>query len=544
MDKITTRPLEQSAIGGAYEGASRTSREIALWAPAIQSADSEINRDKALLDARARDRMANDGYVLGAVHTTQDSVVGGQYLLNCKPHLRVLQAQNKAFDDVWLEEFRNIVESRFNLYTGSYNNYIDASRINNLTSMLRLAIGVYCYTGEVLGTAEWLRDSDRPYHTAIQMVDLDRLCNPHDQEDTVRLRRGIERDRNGKPIAAHIRVRHPNDWLMDNTDSFTWRRVPFRKPWGRKQVIHLYEQRRPDQSRGISDMVSVLKQMKMTAKFQDIALQSAVLQATYAATIESELPGEAVYSQLGEGSSNEWATQYLSQIAEYVGNSRNIHIDGVKIPHLYPGTKLNLKNAGANEGVGTNFEQSMLRHIASVLGLSYEQFSRDYTQTNYSSARASMLETQKRMSSRKKVVADRFADEVFMLVFEEMLNNGDVPLPVGVGPEFFYQGMNREALTSAHWVGASRGQIDELKETQAAILRMKSGLSTYEEECAKLGRDYRDILDQRQREQQMLQERGLEATLETKPPSAEVALRENNSAGDEDNAEANDDLGL
>lgn len=541
MEGIETKPAEQQAIGGAYEGASRTSREIALWSPVIQSADSEINKDKMLLDARSRDRMANDGYVLGAVHTTQDSVVGGQYLLNCKPHLRVLQNQNPAFDDVWLEEFRSVVESRFNLYTGSSNNYIDASRINNLTSMLRLAIGVHCYTGEVLATAEWVRESDRPYKTAIQMVDLDRLSNPYDREDTTRLRRGIERDRNGKPVAAHIRVRHPNDWLMDNADAYTWRRVPFRKPWGRKQVIHLYEQKRPDQSRGISDMVSVLKQMKMTAKFQDIALQSAVLQATYAATIESELPADAAYNQLGEGNSANWATQYLSQIAEYVGSSKNIHIDGVKIPHLYPGTKLNLKNAGANEGVGTNFEQSMLRHIAAVLGLSYEQFSRDYTQTNYSSARASMLETQKRMSSRKKLVADRFADEVFQLVFEEMLNMGDVPMPVGVGPEFFYEGMNREALTSAHWVGASRGQIDELKETQAAIMRMSAGLSTYEEECAKLGRDYRDVLDQRQREQEMLQERGLTANLSTKPASAEAVV---NDANGENDAQANDDLGL
>jgi lambda family phage portal protein len=280
-------------------------------------------------------------------------------------------------------------------------------------------------------------------------------------------------------------------------------------------------------------MVAALKQMKMTQKYQDIVLQNAVVNATYAATIESELPADAVYPQLGEGSGATWAEQYMQQLAVYAGASKNLHLDGVKIPHLYPGSKLKLQNAGNPGGVGDMFEQSLLRHIAATLGLSYEQFSRDYTQTTYSSARASMLETWKRMMSRKRAVADRFASSIYRLFLEELINKGDVPLPSGIGPDVFYEGQNGDALTQCSWVGASRGQIDELKETQAAVMRIESGLSTYEEECARLGRDFRDVFRQQAREKKMREDMGLEMTFEEQMRQAQMMAQVSQSAEDE-----------
>ena len=67
----------------------------------------------------------------------------------------------------------------------------------------------------------------------------------------------------------------------------------------------------------------------------------------------------------------------------------------------------------------------------------------------------------------------------------------------------------KEAYTKCSWIGASRGQIDELKETQAAILRIKSGLSTYEIEVAKLGLDFREVFTQRAREEKLIKAKGL-----------------------------------
>jgi len=491
---------EPRAIGGGLEGAERASRELFSWNPAVVSPDQQLHPVKEMADARSRDSVQNDGYALGALNTHRDSIVGAQYRLNAQPNYEVL-----GFDEVWAEEFQTAVENRFNLLADSNECWFDAARNLDFTGLVRLAVAGHVLTGETLATAEWLRGNDRPFSTAVQMVSPSRLSNPDLQADDRYLRRGKVVNELGATVAYWIRSSHPSEFYDLRVNS--WRRVEARKPWGRQQVIHIYDPLQPGQSRGVSDMVSVLKQMRMTKKFQDVVLQNAVVNATYAAAVESELPREVIFGSMGAGGAgfDGMLGQYLTALGSYVGASNSIAIDGVKMPHLFPGTKLSLKPMGTPGGVGSDFERSLLRHTSAALGLSYEQFSRDYTNTNYSSARASMAETWKGMQSRKKIIADRFAKSVYTLWLEEELNAGNLPLPKGVGSEIFYDPVKREALCACDWIGAARGQIDELKETEAAVLRIANNLGTYEEEAAKLGKDWRKIFRQRARENAMLE---------------------------------------
>lgn len=509
-------PGGESMFGGAYEGAKRLNRQTALWQAPSLPPDMEINRDKTTMDARTRDLVRNDGYIQGALDTSKDSIVGGQYMLNSRPDWRSL-----GLSEEWAAEFQLVAERKFTLYAESPMNWIDAARKNGLTGLVRMALGQTFMSGEALAAAEWLRSGYRPYKTAINMIDPDRLSNPHDLGDTARMRRGVEVDIYGAAQAYHIRDAHPMESYYDRFNG-KWKRVPAYKDWGRPQVLHIADILRPGQTRGVSNLVAVLKEMRMTKTYKDIVLQNAVVNATFAAAIESELPREMVFSQLGAGDMG-WLQKYMGALAEYVGSSDNIAIDGVRIPHLFPGTKLNLQNAGQPGGIGSEFEESLLRHICSALGLSYEQFSRDYTKTNYSSARASMVETWKYMQSRKKLITDRFATLVYMLWLEEEMNRPDTDLPLPKGAAHFYDGLNREAYVRCEWIGASRGQIDELKETQAAVLRIASGLSTYEKELAKLGEDYREVFEQRLREQNLIEDKGLVFTMSTSKPGTQKA---------------------
>jgi lambda family phage portal protein len=521
----TVTPL---ALGGGLEGAEKTSRETLNWNVSHTSPDLLINPVKEEADARARDTIQNDGYSRGVVQIHKDSIVGHQFRLNSEPDTETLKSFNKAFDEIWAEEFQTIVENRFNLIGDSAENWLDASRHNSLTALVRLAVTGFLMTGEVFASCEWLKTGVRPCKTAIQMISPDRLSNPNGVQDTKRLRRGVVRDKYGAPESYWIRTSHPSEAMFyPDINAFTWKNVKAVKPWGRRNIIHIIEQLEPDQTRGISDMVAVLKEMRMTRKFQEITLQKAVVNATYAGAIESELPSDAIFGAMGGTNNgyNELLQNYMTALAEYVGNSKAIAIDGVKIPHLFPGTKLSIKPVAGEGDVGTDFEQSLLRHICSPLGLSYEQFSRDYTRTNYSSARASMAETWKYMQSRKGIVADKFATYIFTLWFEEEIHNGNVPLPSGVTSKIFYDPVLREALCSCSWIGASRGQIDEMKESQSSILRINSGISTYQEECANLGKDFRKVFKQRAREKAMMEELGLSFDMTATKPGSNQRLQ-------------------
>jgi len=440
-------PDIDAIAGDAFEGASRTSRELASWSPPTGSADALLLPGKPYADSRSEDMLRNDAYVAGGRSLHQDTLVGALYLLNAKPETRILWGRE---DETWEAEFQEEVETKFTLYAESNDNWIDASRTNTLTGLVRLVIGIYAACGEIVSAAEWMPDDGRAFRTAINLIEIERLSDPHDRFVNQRtiVRGGVEKDSKGAPIAYYIRQALNDDWA--NPLYNKWRRVPIRKPWGRQMMLHLFEQHRPEQSRGVSQMTSALAEMRMTKDHRRYVLQKAIVDATYAATIESDLPPEAAYQAIGGAAGDTSAfgaaaIDYLQAIQSFSKGAQNLNIGGVKIPHLYPGSKLNIRPAGQGGPLGNEFEQSLLRYIAANLGVSYEQLSRDYTNTNYSSARAAMLETWKYMQSRKKMVADRFATWIYRLWLEEAINKNQIETLKRRNVPNFYEGQNKDA---------------------------------------------------------------------------------------------------
>lgn len=526
---------EQLAIGGAYESADRFNHSLSGWQPSIQPVDQEISEAKELSEARVRDMRRNNARIDHGVRVNQDGIVGSKFSLNAKPVSSML---GRTFDEAWEIEFQEEVEAKFGLYAESSEGYIDAQGSMTFTDEVRLAVGQSVVSSEVLASVEWLGTQGRPYGTAIQFIDPDRLSTPMGQMDSSRLRNGIARDRFGAPVGYHIRERHPGDFL-DVDKQFTWKFVRARKAWGRKNIIHIYEPLRPDQTRGISAMTAALKEMRMLSRFSDVALQNAVVNATYAMSIESELPAEAVYTALGaEGNADaansaisSYATQYLAQLAQYSKSGRSLLLDGVKIPHLYPGTKLRMHPLGNMQSPGTQLEESFLRSIAASLGIAYEQFSLNFSDNSYSGIRASIGESQKHMTARKRMFADRFASSVYRLWLEEAIMRGHIEsIPARFrNVDWLYSGQNLDALTNAQWIGAGQPVIDPLKEAKAIQVMLSEGLTTREAEAAKRGLDWREVDKQRAREMRSEQELGLHYG------DTEIVIEPSDDDDDEDN---------
>lgn len=526
---ITVMRPHETAIGGGIQGAERLDRETALWSPAMGSPDAIINRGKPLADARGRDLALNDGLTHGAVNVHKDSVVGSQYRLNSQPNSQVMAdlTGNKAFDDDWAEEFSEAAENYFGLIAESESCWLDSSRAMKLTDQIRLAVGDFVVTGETLATSDWLnKDPRRPCMTATQLVSPSRLSNPNLQMDTQFLRRGVQKDARGRAQGYWIQVGYPRD-NYGQRDAQTWKYVPAEKPWGRKQVLHLLERQEVGQSRGIADMVSALGHTNMAKKHNALTLQQAVVSASYAATLESELPPDAVYAIMGQNSADgnfsSSLGMYMDLLKRFFGDAGTMQVDGVKIPVLPPGTKFNSKTLGTPGGVGDDFQKSLHRHTAAALGLSEAEYSKDWSGLSYTTARAAGSSMERFMRSRKKLCADGVANFNYQLFLEEFWVAGKLPMPVGVRPRrLFYEiPLVKEALSQASWIGSGSGQIDELKETQAALLRISGGLSTREKEIARLGDDWRPIFKQLAREQAASVKLGLDfSTVIARPNGA------------------------
>lgn len=479
-----------------HYGADMAGTEIAGWVPGLTSADGEFLEERELLLARTHDLIRNHGLISGAVQTHLDNVIGTNLRLSAKPDWKAL-----GLSAEWAREWQGEVEAQWRQWAEDIDCNCDASRRLTFGGMVAQAYRSFLTSFEILATAEWL--PRRRYATSIQMIDPGRLCNPWDQPDGERMRGGIEFDAMGAPIAYHIASNLRDDpyYLQGHR---TWKRVPRETPWGRALVVHVYDAERPGQSRGKGGIVSVLAKSKMLEKFEGVTLQAAILNAMYAAVIESPMDWETVGQALGVPHANDPTTTYMSQRAQFHRNGA-IRYNGIKIPHLFPGEKLELKQPQHPNAAFASFEEATLRHLAGGLNLSYEQLSRDYSKTNYSSARAAMLEAWRFFKGRRHAIAGRFARQVYALWLEEAIQRGDVEIPAGA-PSFYEA---KTAWTSCRWIGPGQGHIDPQKETAAIETKLRMNLTTLEEECAAQGLDWEEVIEQRALELQIMRDKGL-----------------------------------
>ena len=475
--------------------------DLASWNPVLRSPDSEILPDWNDSVARTRDLVRNHGIASGAVQTHLDNVIGTGLRLSAKPDYKAL-----GLSEEWADEWSREVEGRWRLWANDIDCYCDASRRLNFSGLLAQAYRSYLESAEITATLEWLPRRPDRYATAVQMIQPDRLSNPHGVQDTAALRGGVAQNRYGEPLAYFIRQAHESEagLLGESERAYTWVRVPATVgPTGRRMFIHIYDMQQPGQSRGRVGFVSVLAKMRVFDRFERATLHAAILNAMFATVIESELPSYDVADALGGDNVMDGYVQAKKKWAKANGGAS---WDGASITHLLPNEKLRMLAAEHPSANYSEFESSTLRQIAAGLNLSYEQLSRDYSKTNYSSAQAAMLEAWKFFSGRRHHVASRFATQVYAAWLEEAIDRGDVKLPPQA-PDFVTA---KSAWCGAEWIGTPRGQIDDLKSNQARRIKYAMHTTTLEQLCAEQQMDWRDVLDQRAREERYMRQIGLD----------------------------------
>lgn len=432
--------------------------------------------------SRSRDLVRNNGIASGAIQTLTDNIVGTGLRLAAQPNYRAL-GRDKAWADAWARH----VEALWRNWAETTD--CDAARRLTFSGLTTLVFRSSLLNGEALAVPLWL--PSRPFATSIQLVEADRLCNPDNQPDCKKVRGGIEMDTYGAPRAYWVRKTHPGDDFVVMGCDASWERIPAVTSFGRKRVLHIHDRERTGQSRGKPLLTSVMPLFKMLDHYERSELQAAVVNAMIAVFVESSLSGDAISEMFG-GSTE----QYLAARQEWQTKLQS----GAIIP-VFPGDKISsLTPSRPNSGYG-QFVENILRHIGTGLNIPFELLMKDFSKTNYSSARAALMEAWRFFMGRRQWLATYWARPVYELWLEEAINKGLVEAPN------FYQ--NRAAWTRSKWIGPGRGWIDPVKEAEASRIRMENGLSTLEDECAVQGQDWEEVLEQRAREQAKIQELGL-----------------------------------
>lgn len=486
---IHGQPLRQSM--GYTGGGTGFGGQMAEWTPPSQSADEALLPLFRMGNARADDLVRNNGIAANAIDIHKNHIVGNMFRLSYRPNWKFLGIREED-----ARAFAEEVEAAWSEYVESIDCWLDVERKRDFTGMIRDAVGIHAFAGEIFMQPVTEYSPRQLFSTRFMMVSPKRVENPYNGASTSQRRNGVDIDRNGAAVAYH--VRESDSTRGDGVHRY--RRIKRYYPTGRPGMIHVFQPAEPHQTRGANKFYSVMERLKMLDTLQATQLQSAIVKAMYAATIESELDTQKALEFIagaGDTGVDSPFMKMLGSIGDYYSRV-NVKLGGVKIPHLHPGDKLSLQTAQNADNGFAALEQSILRYIAAGLGVSYEQLSRDYSKVSYSSARASANESWRYFLGQRKQTAARLATQMFSCWLEEVIVRGIVT-PPATGLSFMQA---RSSWSRAEWIGAGRMAIDGLKEVQESVMLIEAGLSTYEKELAKLGEDYQDIFRQQVRESQ------------------------------------------
>jgi lambda family phage portal protein len=512
---LTAEPANRRATGSLngsspsvfpYDAAQFQSQEMGDWNPWIRSPDSEINPFRDRMVARNRDLVRNDGWAAGGITRILDNTIGSNFRLSANPDYRALAVLtgNKAFDAVWAEEFRRAAEARWRMFAEDIGRYNDLTRHWTVSQQMRLAFRHKLVDGDSLMVTYWkpgrVGYGRAQYATTFLLVDPDRLSNPMQQMDTKYLRGGKEIDDDGVAIAYHIRKAQQNDWY-NAIESMQWERVLREDPDGWLRVIHDYEPDRAGQNRGTGVFTPVIQRFKMLARYYGVELQAATIASIFGTFVTSPFDPALVQDALdGDQELNNY-----QQLRTDFHKERPALLNGARVPTLAPGEEIkSVASAHPHSGF-SEFAHEMLRTFAAAIGLSAEQITQDWSKTNYSSARAALLESWKTLTRRTSDFKVGTATPMYSCFLHEAMDRGDLPLPRNA-PDFVEA---RTAYSKCDWLGVARGWVDPVKEKQGAILGMDAGLSTLQRECAEQGLDYEEVIEQRAREVQLFKDKGL-----------------------------------
>ena len=255
-------------------------------------------------------------------------------------------------------------------------------------------------------------------------------------------------------------------------------------------TLHIMKiENRASQVRGVSEYKQVILDLKNFMAYNTALIQNARVRANLPYYVTAENPA---------GSSRNNSTSESD-------NQRLQMINGLMVHYLNKGEELKQldpKVAGDNH---KDFLMMIIRLIATGRKISYELAFRDYSQVNFASSRASLIQDNKRFDYEQIQHILTFKNPDFERWLDSMVMAGNMKT---ITPSHYFS--NKTEYLKKSWIPPARDWVDPLKDITAIKEKLLLGMTTITREVGKQGLDIEDIIDEKQKEKKLFKDAGLE----------------------------------
>lgn len=308
-----------------------------------------------------------------------------------------------------------------------------------------------------------------------------------DAENEVRA--GVEIDRSGRPVAYWLWTRHPDD-ILPSARPFARRRVPA------EFIVHVYDQERPGQTRGVTRFAPVMQDLHRLGAMQEAALilqHVAACQGGWLVPNGDDPPPLLTPEQQAAG---ETGVVLEAEPATFRAVPQGYSVE--KFDPGMPGEQY------------VPFTQDVKHSAAAGLGVSYMSLSGDLKGTSFSSGRMGLGPERRRWRRKQVQLRDSFHAPLFRAWLRYASLSGALPLtPAELA----------QVQDAAEWLLPGWDYVDPEKDANANLSEVANAMNSRTAILAAKGRDFPTVARQLARENRLLAQLGL-PTQTTLSPAA------------------------
>ncbi|WP_319419476.1 phage portal protein [Pleurocapsa sp. FMAR1] len=473
-----------------YDGARR-GRNYGDWLSTQNSANADIWRDLTTLRGRSRDLCRNNDYARGVIGRLVDNVVyqgiGFQAQVRQNPPaegIPPIRGDEGGLND---DRVNDLIESAWNDWASEKMWCHTAGQLT-FPEIQQLAFRSVLESGEVFIRKVKQSFSNSPVPFTLEIIEADQCAEDHNQSWAGnQIVMGVEVNRWQRPVAYWFYKEHPGDlWQgRGGVISRELERIPA------SEIIHLYFSDRPNQLRGLPILYSTLCRMKNVGDYEEseqLAAKLATCVMGIVTTPDSDLLGEPTE---GDNSSLPADERFEPGIIRYQAQGEQFNL----LDPTRPNPNL------------VAFIEAQLRASGAGIGASYETISNDYSKSNYSSSRLSLITARDRYKVLQAWFVCNFNREILlgnpesdgwldMAVLSGVLNFADYEL-------------RPKRYAAIKWQCRGWSWVDPNKEVQATLASLAGGMTSLTKVYAEQGEDFEESIKTIAREREILEENGI-----------------------------------
>jgi len=465
------------------------------WFSGDATADQMIYQGLRRMRNRARDLARNDDYTRRFIGLARNNIIG--------PYGITFRARSRDYiNGVPVPDAvaNGKIETAFNAWMKPGTCTCD--RIGSLTDVEAQLVQGLITDGEFI--CRKVRGVQNGYGFALQPIDperldeqLNRAARPASAGVSAQneIRMGVELDSFGGPVAYHFIDGDSSVNSYGQQQRRGYQRLPA------AEIVHVFIQERPGQTRGVTMLAPVALRKKMLDGFMGAVTDGARAAACKMGWFvrDPENPGDA---------------KSEDNSAFYEASPGQIEEMPVGFNDFKP------FDPGYPPANFEEFTKTILRGISAGLGVSYLALSNDMQGVSYSGGRLAMLADQDVWRCLQVYVIEHFCERIYPDWLLMALTTQVVALPLA----------KLDKWAVSRWRPRGWKWADPQREVQAYIQAIKAGLTSFTAVCNETGTDFEEVIEELAENYALAKASGVTLLLDILPP-APVQTVEEEEAG-------------